>query len=302
MRRAKCVTQWLLACLVLICAHAWAQSADAITYVYTDPQGTPLAETDASGKITATFDYTPYGATALGSPPNGPGYTSHVNDSETSLVYMQARYYDPATARFLSVDPVKQNAGNASAFNQYEYASDNPIINVDPNGKQDEDENEADVEALRNMFNPKLGPNQALPETQYQKDIEQGECMAPGATPPEPLPSILPVTPLFRVVQPPELSDIQGSGTFRDPLSVGIKYFSRTPEGAASYAKQAFNAFGDGPFTTVQTSIPNSLIVPDMVPEHGVDGGIPTVVVPASLFSSLAPPVIVPYNAAPPPK
>ncbi|TCV92715.1 hypothetical protein EC912_10653 [Luteibacter rhizovicinus] len=40
-------------------AQAHAQS-EIVTYVYTDSQGTPLAETDANGNITATFDYRPH--------------------------------------------------------------------------------------------------------------------------------------------------------------------------------------------------------------------------------------------------
>jgi RHS repeat-associated protein len=104
--------------------------------VYTDPQGTPLAEADANGNITATYDYTPYGTTALGTPPNGPGYTGHVNDPETNLVYMQARYYDPTTGHFLSVDPVAPSVGNSFNFNRYGYASNNPVVNIDPNGRQ----------------------------------------------------------------------------------------------------------------------------------------------------------------------
>ena len=43
---------WLLAAL----AHA-----STVIYVYTDPQGTPLAEADANGNITARFDHTPHG-------------------------------------------------------------------------------------------------------------------------------------------------------------------------------------------------------------------------------------------------
>jgi hypothetical protein len=49
----------------------------------------PLAEADANGNITKTYDHTPYGTTVLGTPPNGVGYTGHVNDPETNLVYMQ---------------------------------------------------------------------------------------------------------------------------------------------------------------------------------------------------------------------
>jgi RHS repeat-associated protein len=110
-------------------AHA---QTDTVTYVYTDPQGTPLVEADAQGNVIARYDYTPYGnaVTSLGSPPNGPGYTGHVNDPETGLVYMQARYYDPAIGRFISRDPAGQKAG----FNDYAYVSDNPINKIDPSG------------------------------------------------------------------------------------------------------------------------------------------------------------------------
>jgi len=94
-----------------------------------------LAEADANGNITKTFDYAPYGTTALGTPPSGPGYTGHVNDPETNLVYMQARYYDPATGHFLSTDPASPTSGNTFNFNRYAYANNNPIHNVDPDGR-----------------------------------------------------------------------------------------------------------------------------------------------------------------------
>jgi len=122
-------------CYLLVLLSGVAH-ANTVTYVYTDPQGTPLAEADANGNITATFDYTPYGSQALGAPPNGPGYTGHVNDPDTGLVYMQARYYDPATGRFLSVDPVVPAAANVFNFGRYVYGNNNPIKNTDPNGRQ----------------------------------------------------------------------------------------------------------------------------------------------------------------------
>jgi RHS repeat-associated protein len=123
---------WFFACL-LMCGVV---HADQVTYVYTDPQGTPLAEADEHGNITKTFDYRPYGEQAAGQPPNGPGYTGHVNDPDTGLVYMQARYYDPATMRFSSVDPVAPMSGDAYGFNRYAYARNNPISNIDPDGRE----------------------------------------------------------------------------------------------------------------------------------------------------------------------
>jgi RHS repeat-associated protein len=106
-------------------------------YYYTDPQGNVLAKTDAQGNIIARYDYTPYGAPvpSTGNPPNGLGYTGHVNDPETGLIYMQARYYDPTVGRFMSMDPVTPSPGNLFAFNRYAYVNNNPVVNIDPDGR-----------------------------------------------------------------------------------------------------------------------------------------------------------------------
>jgi len=119
-------------------AHA---QTDTVTYVYTDPQGTPLVKADASGNVVTRYDYTPYGnsVASLGSPPNGPGYIGHVNDPETGLVYMQARYYQP-TGRFLSPDPAGPSPGNVYGFNRYAYANNNPIANSDLDGRSSQDD------------------------------------------------------------------------------------------------------------------------------------------------------------------
>jgi len=122
---------WLALTLV---AHA---GTPTVTYFYTDPQGTPLAETDAQGNVIATFDYRPYGSQALGAPPKGPGYTGHVNDPDTGFVYMQARYYDPSIGRFLSVDPIGPAPGALFGFNRFKYAANSPSNVIDPDGRQD---------------------------------------------------------------------------------------------------------------------------------------------------------------------
>jgi len=122
---------WIVLVLLLVTTLAQAGTKH---YYYTDPQGTVLAKADAQGNIVATYDYAPYGAQVLGTPPSGPtGYTGHVNDVESGLVYMQARYYDPAVGRFLSVDPISV----LKKFSRYTYASNNPIANIDPGGMSD---------------------------------------------------------------------------------------------------------------------------------------------------------------------
>jgi hypothetical protein len=66
-----------------------AVQARTVHLYYTDPQGTVLAKTDAQGNILARYDYRPYGGVVSGDGPDGPGYTGHVRDPETGLVYMQ---------------------------------------------------------------------------------------------------------------------------------------------------------------------------------------------------------------------
>ena len=124
----------------LICAFVLASSvavceAETVTYYYTNPQGTPLATADAAGNVLSTADYRPYGAQVLGAPEARPGYTGHVSDPDSGFVYMQARYYDAIAGRFLSADPATVDPGSLPSFSRYAYADLNPVINVDPNGR-----------------------------------------------------------------------------------------------------------------------------------------------------------------------
>ena len=107
------------------------------TYNHTDALGSPVAKTNGSGVVTERTRYEPYGATVAGSTnPTGIGFTGHVNDPDTGLVYMQQRYYDPVAGRFLSVDPVTTDAKSGSHFNRYVYAENNPYTFFDPDGRQ----------------------------------------------------------------------------------------------------------------------------------------------------------------------
>ena len=96
-----------------------------------------MARTSSAGQLLSNSRtrYEAYGATAAGTNPTGIGFTGHVNDADTGLVYMQQRYYDPIAGRFLSVDPVTTNAKDGSFFGRYHYANNNPYKFVDPDGR-----------------------------------------------------------------------------------------------------------------------------------------------------------------------
>lgn len=76
-----------------------------------------------------------------------------------------------------------------------------------------------------------------------------------------------------------------------------MKYFSTTVEGAAWYAQAAHRAFGDGPFTIVETRLHASTISATM--RVTVDGRIPTVTVSTTLLPHLRRPRILPYVPLP---
>jgi RHS repeat-associated protein len=128
---------WLVASFWgLACGGAHADGLTKVTYYYTDPQGTVLATVDEQGNLLTTTDRRPYGEQALGDPQPGPGYAGHVDDPSSGLIYMQARYYDPKSARFLSTDPHVATPGNPMQFARYSYANNNPVANIDPDGRR----------------------------------------------------------------------------------------------------------------------------------------------------------------------
>jgi RHS repeat-associated protein len=75
------------------------------------------------------------------------GFTGHVSDPETELVYMQQRYYDPLAGRYLSIDPVVTDANTGGSFNRYAYSANSPYKFVDPDGRQ-----ERTAEAFSDQF------------------------------------------------------------------------------------------------------------------------------------------------------
>jgi RHS repeat-associated protein len=123
---------WLTIALALV--SVWACAAEKTTYYVTNAQGTVVATMDSQSNVTYTATYRPYGEQQLGTPQAGPGYTGHVNDPDTGIVYMQQRYYDPSIGRFLSTDPLPPKAGLLFAFSRYAYAENNPIRYIDPTG------------------------------------------------------------------------------------------------------------------------------------------------------------------------
>jgi len=125
----------LMLCLsaAMMAGEAHAESiGHVVEYYHVDALGSVVAMSDANGEVLSTRAYEPYGH-EFAETQDGLGYTTHVGDTKTGLVYMQQRYYDPTTGRFLSVDPVSASLG--PNFNRYAYAANNPYRFTDPDGR-----------------------------------------------------------------------------------------------------------------------------------------------------------------------
>lgn len=99
------------------------------------PLGSPVATTNQAGTVIDRTSYEPYGK-AIGETLDGVGYTGHVMDPVSGLVYMQQRYYDPVIGRFLSADPVKTDPDSGDIFDRYSYAAGSPYVFIDPDGRR----------------------------------------------------------------------------------------------------------------------------------------------------------------------
>ena len=81
--------------------------------------------------MTDTYDYDAFGnkVNSTGTTPNNYLYRGEQYDSDLGLYYLRARYYNPATGRFLNVDPM---AGDGQR--RYQYAAADPVNGMDPSG------------------------------------------------------------------------------------------------------------------------------------------------------------------------
>jgi RHS repeat-associated protein len=128
------VLKMVWAALLVAGLLASPAQAETVTYLHTDLLGSVVLETDQNRNVVQRYEYEPYGLPRQGIL-DAPGYTGHVHDAGSSLVYMQQRYYDPEVGRFLSVDPVGVGLATGANFNRYWYANNNPYKFFDPDGQ-----------------------------------------------------------------------------------------------------------------------------------------------------------------------
>ena len=153
-----------------------------------DRLGSVLAEVIPTGTITSSRNYDVYGNVRSGVNPNGTsahkfvGNLGHPSDNNTGLIYMQARYMDPATGTFLNEDTGRHGK------NWFVYCSDSPVNRTDSNGRDDEFFNLLDmaIQAFNSYYAGKFTLQQAIGYLNYIRydinafaagEIEEGSAL-----------------------------------------------------------------------------------------------------------------------------
>jgi len=132
-------------------------SGESLYYYHPDHLGSASVITDGSGNLREHIEYFAFGETWVqeGASKKTPFmYTGKELDQETGLYYYGARYYDPRTSVWQSVDPIlekylpsgdpekdKNLPGMGGFFNSgnlagYTYTHQNPVRYVDPDGNR----------------------------------------------------------------------------------------------------------------------------------------------------------------------
>ncbi len=111
-------------------------------YYHYNLQGDVLALVDEIGEVVVEYTYDSWGnilsvtgsmASTLGVD-NPFRYRGYYYDEESGLYYLNSRYYDPVTGRFVNADAYLGANGDMLAYNLFAYCSNNPINYSDPLG------------------------------------------------------------------------------------------------------------------------------------------------------------------------
>jgi RHS repeat-associated protein len=112
------------------------ENANGRTYYQVDGLGSTRLLTDNNGAIVVEYDYDAYGnlTRKVGDADNNYLFAGEQFDEAVDGYYLRARYYDPATGRFVSTDPFEGYNNQPVTLHDYLYGNVNPVIFVDPSG------------------------------------------------------------------------------------------------------------------------------------------------------------------------
>jgi RHS repeat-associated protein len=151
-------------------------SGSSADYFLHNWQGTTVGLVSSSGSQVASYGYDAYGnlTSSSGSVSTPLLFQGQYRDAETGFYYLQARYYDPSTAQFLTPDRL-------NALVPYQYTLGDPVNASDPSGEM----------ITRGTVGSVSGPTAVAPppatdQAAYYHQVDKETATRPAATAPAP--------------------------------------------------------------------------------------------------------------------
>ena len=124
-------------------------------FYHPDHLGSSSYITNLDGEVSQHIEYVPFGEVFIEERNNTWNtpylFNAKEFDEETGMYYYGARYYEPRLSLWISTDPKQESY---FAFSSYVYCGNNPLIHIDPNGKEWEDP--AQAEKLKAKIDNKI--------------------------------------------------------------------------------------------------------------------------------------------------
>ena len=128
--------------------HAKTSGLDKCYYYGVNSRGDVEALYNEDGTLHAKYEYDAYGklisvkasdgtditATYAIAVLNPLRYRSYVYDNESGFYYLQSRYYDPTTCRFINADVYYETGQGITGYNMFAYCNNNPVMFSDAGG------------------------------------------------------------------------------------------------------------------------------------------------------------------------
>ncbi|WP_187271814.1 RHS repeat domain-containing protein [Aeromicrobium terrae] len=112
------------------------RDASGLHVTEADHHGTPLVSVNSTTQAFIKRRYTPFGE-QIQAPasawPSDKGYLNKTSDASAGTTHLDAREFDSAAGRFISVDPIL-DAMDPQQMNGYAYANNSPVTASDPDG------------------------------------------------------------------------------------------------------------------------------------------------------------------------
>src|SRR5215472_6228699 len=107
-----------------------------------DGHGSTRFLTNLAGTVTDSYQFDAFGNTiaSTGTTPNNFLYSGEQADNALNFYYLRARYLNPLTGRFLTMDPQPGNINDPGSLHRYLYTRSDPVNRIDPTGRQDLEE------------------------------------------------------------------------------------------------------------------------------------------------------------------